>query len=83
MRLTRGQGVVGNGGPQDAPGPASLIRPQLYGDGSRPHPMVRVPTRAAVAQVAQAESQTVWPAGTDGGWSGRNVWVRRARYSGL
>ncbi|NUO42900.1 MAG: hypothetical protein HOV82_12755 [Streptomyces sp.] len=39
---------------------ASLFQPELSGDGSRPHPMVRALARAAVAHAAQRESQ---PAG--------------------
>ncbi|WP_329333402.1 hypothetical protein OG866_09845 [Streptomyces sp. NBC_00663] len=39
---------------------ASLFQPELSGDGSRPHPMVRALARAAVAQAARREPQ---PAG--------------------
>jgi CTP synthase (UTP-ammonia lyase) len=38
---------------------ASLFQPELAGDGSRPHPMVRALARAAVAHAAQAEGQPV------------------------
>lgn len=33
--------------------PASLFQPEPAGDGSRPHPMVRAPARAAVAHAAR------------------------------
>lgn len=39
---------------------ASLFQPELSGDGSRPHPMVRALARAAVAHAARLEPQ---PAG--------------------
>ena len=39
---------------------ASLFQPELSGDGSRPHPMVRALARAAVAHAARREPQ---PAG--------------------
>ncbi|MEU6147204.1 hypothetical protein ABZ848_43500 [Streptomyces sp. NPDC047081] len=38
---------------------ASLFQPELAGDGSRPHPMVRALARAAVEHAARAESQPV------------------------
>ncbi|NUR01037.1 MAG: hypothetical protein HOY79_32260 [Streptomyces sp.] len=38
---------------------ASLFQPELAGDGSRPHPMIRALARAAVAHAAQAEGQPV------------------------
>lgn len=37
----------------------SLFQPELAGDGSRPHPMIRALARAAVAHAAQAEGQPV------------------------
>ncbi|MCI3238378.1 MULTISPECIES: CTP synthase C-terminal region-related (seleno)protein [Streptomyces] len=38
---------------------ASLFQPELAGDGSRPHPMVRALARAAVAHAARREGQPV------------------------
>ncbi|WP_030940152.1 glutamine amidotransferase-related protein [Streptomyces sp. NRRL S-646] len=38
---------------------ASLFQPELAGDGSRPHTMVRALARAAVAHATQAEGQPV------------------------
>lgn len=38
---------------------ASLFQPELSGDGSRPHPMVRALARAAVAHAALAQGQPV------------------------
>ncbi|MHC3469690.1 CTP synthase C-terminal region-related (seleno)protein [Streptomyces sp. 7R007] len=38
---------------------ASLFQPELYEDGSRPHPMVRALARAAVAHAARVEGQPV------------------------
>ncbi|MET9100589.1 CTP synthase C-terminal region-related (seleno)protein [Streptomyces antibioticus] len=38
---------------------ASLFQPELSGDGSRPHPMVRALARAAVEHAARAERQPV------------------------
>ncbi|GAB2858750.1 CTP synthase [Streptomyces deserti] len=38
---------------------ASLFQPELAGDGSRPHPMVRALARAAVAHAAQPQEQSV------------------------
>ncbi|MGI5458952.1 CTP synthase C-terminal region-related (seleno)protein [Streptomyces sp. CA-249302] len=38
---------------------ASLFQPELAGDGSRPHPMVRALARAAVEHAARAERQPV------------------------
>lgn len=38
---------------------ASLFQPELAGDGSRPHPMIRALARAAAAHAAQAEGQPV------------------------
>ncbi|WP_133914572.1 CTP synthase C-terminal region-related (seleno)protein [Streptomyces sp. NBC_00582] len=38
---------------------ASLFQPELYGDGSRPHPIVRALARAAVEHAAPRERQPV------------------------
>ncbi|WP_426568319.1 CTP synthase C-terminal region-related (seleno)protein [Streptomyces canus] len=38
---------------------ASLFQPELYGDGSRPHPMVRGLARAAVEHAARRSAQPV------------------------